>query len=71
VCAAGHGAQVVAVCIERGQLEAAAEQGVARLDETQQPLPPELASALQDALGAGAPDAFTRVLNLEAAAGYI
>ncbi len=61
---------LLAVCVERDQFESAAEHAVAMLDETQQPLPSELRSALADALRAGRP-AFARVLQLAAAYGYV
>jgi hypothetical protein len=41
------------------------------LDETQQPLPSELESVLQDALDLGSRQAFARALDLAKASGYV
>jgi hypothetical protein len=41
------------------------------LDESQQPLPAELRSALQDALDACGAGAFARVVELAATSGYV
>ena len=62
---------LLAVCVERDELAAAARHAVAMLDETQQPLPPELESALREALDGGSRRAFARALELATAAGYV
>jgi predicted ATPase/class 3 adenylate cyclase len=62
---------LLAVCFERDEFEAAARHAAAMLDETQQPLPPELESVLQDALDLGSRQAFSRALDLAKASGYV
>jgi len=62
---------LLAVCVERDELEAAAQHAVGMLGETQQPLPSELGSVLQEALDRGSRQAFARALESAGASGYV
>jgi len=61
---------LLAVCVERDELEAAARHAAVMLDETQQPLPSELESVLRHALDRGTRRAFARALEFAKASGY-
>ena len=61
---------LLAVYVKRDELEAAAQQAAAMLDETQQPLPSELECLLLGALHDGNREAFARALELAKTSGY-
>jgi predicted ATPase/class 3 adenylate cyclase len=61
---------LLGVALAHEDLAAALEQAHAMLDESQQPLPDEIASALSDAVVLGTSEAFEHALGVARAAGY-
>jgi hypothetical protein len=61
---------LLAVAIDQDRLEAAAEHAHRMLDNTQQPLLPDVRKALEDAIPAGSRDAYRPAVDVARKYGY-
>ena len=61
---------LLGVALERGELDEVGEHASALLDSAQQPLPDELAAALEQAAATGGLNAFSDALEVARARGY-